>query len=285
LVITISGKILSISWAITPISCPSNPCSCFNSSFQSNSYPDICFILSKGLEILTKFSLSLLSEVEKATTSFCASILPTTAEGLIFPTAIEVVTLRLDVSIWNVVPSSDAFEFPMVEALVNLTTLLFVPDTLIEVPEVPDVPDTPEDPDVPVSPEVPDVPVNPEEPDVPVNPDVPEDPEEPVDPEEPDVPEDPVSPEVPEDPEEPDVPEDPVRPEVPEDPVKPDEPEVPDDPVRPEDPDVPEEPEAPLDPFIPLAPASPDMANSTIISSLLLGEPVLTLITSQVKLP
>ena len=53
--------------------------------------------------------------------SLSASKRPTVADGVMLPTATEVVTFSFDVSIWNVVPLSDAFEFPTVEALVNLT--------------------------------------------------------------------------------------------------------------------------------------------------------------------
>ena len=50
-----------------------------------------------------------------------------------------------------VVPSSVVAEFPTVDADVNLTNVLFVPDTVIDVPELP------EEPFVPFEPEVPDV--------------------------------------------------------------------------------------------------------------------------------
>ena len=70
-------------------------------------------------------------------------------------------------------PFSAIIESPIVEADVNLTILLLVPET------VTDVPDVPEDPDVPDAPAAPDVP---EDPDVPAAPDVPEDPDVPDDP-------------------------------------------------------------------------------------------------------
>ena len=94
-------------------------------------------------------------------------------------------------------------ESPIVEAEVNLTILLFVPDTVTDVPDVPEEPDVPEAPAAPDVPEEPDVPEAPAAPDVPEEPDVPEAPAAPDVPEEPDVPEAPAAPDVPE---EPDVP-------------------------------------------------------------------------------
>lgn len=108
--------------------------------------------------------------MENATTSFAASNRPVVAEGVMFPTATDVVTLSLEVSIWNVDPSSDALEFPTVEAEVNLTTLLLVPETETELPEDPEdpedplIPDDPEDPELPAAPLAPDEPEDPDEP-------------------------------------------------------------------------------------------------------------------------
>lgn len=48
-----------------------------------------------------------------------------------------------------VVPSSIVAEFPTVDADVNLTNVLFVPDTVIDVPDEPFVPLDPLEPDVP----------------------------------------------------------------------------------------------------------------------------------------
>ena len=50
-----------------------------------------------------------------------ASNRPVVPDGVMLPTATEVVTFSFEVSIWNVVPSSEAFELPILEALVNLT--------------------------------------------------------------------------------------------------------------------------------------------------------------------
>jgi hypothetical protein len=114
-----------------------------------------------------------MSEVENATTSLAASNRPTVAEGVMFPTAIEVVTFIFEVSIWNVDPSSEALEFPTVVAEVNLTTLLLVPETETELP---DDPDDPDDPLIPEDPE------DPEDPAAPLTPDDPDDPEDPAEP-------------------------------------------------------------------------------------------------------
>ena len=100
------------------------------------------------------------------------------------------VTIAL-LPILTVVPSSVIFELPTVEPPVNLTTVLFVPDTDTEVP---DVPLEPEEPDVPLEPEEPLVPLDPELPDVPEEPDVPDEPLVP------DVPDEPLVPDEPEEP-------------------------------------------------------------------------------------
>jgi hypothetical protein len=80
-----------------------------------------------------------------------------------------------------VVPSSVVAEFPTVDALVNLTNVLLVPDTDTDVPLVPDEPLEPEVPAVPDEPELPLVPDEPEDPLLPLEP------EDPLDPLEPDV--------------------------------------------------------------------------------------------------
>ena len=190
----------------------------------------------------------------------------------------------------TVVPSSVIDESPTVDDDVNLTTLLLVPDVVIDVPEEPfdplepDVPDepfdplepeVPEEPFDPLEPEVPEEPFDPELPDVPLVPEEPFDPlepevpEEPFDPLEPDVPavpdepEEPLVPDEPFEPLEPDVPDepfDPLEPEVPEEPFDPLEPEVPAVPELPEEPLEPEVPEEPFDPLEPDVPEVPDVA-------------------------
>jgi len=74
-------------------------------------------------------------------------------------------------------PFSAIIESPIVEADVNLTILLLVPETVTDVPDVPEDPDVPEPP---VAPDVPDEPDVPDDPDVPVPPDVPEEPDVPA---------------------------------------------------------------------------------------------------------
>jgi len=76
------------------MSCPLLPCTS-SFSIQSNSMPCILLTLSKALSILLILSFNLISDVENATTSFEASILPVVAEGVIAPTAKEVVILAL----------------------------------------------------------------------------------------------------------------------------------------------------------------------------------------------
>ncbi len=115
------------------------------------------------------------------------------------------------------VPSSIIFEFviPVVDA--NLTTLFVVPDTVTEVPLVPEEPLEPDVPVLPLEPlvpEEPDVPLVPEEPDVPLVPDEPDVPLVPDEPLEPDVPELPEEPDVPLEPDEPLEPDVPLVPEV-----------------------------------------------------------------------
>ena len=80
LVVTNSGNIVSISWAITPISCPLLPCMVFSSSsdsgIQSKHTPFICFTLSTAHGIGLIFSFNLLSDEAYATISLVAVILP-----------------------------------------------------------------------------------------------------------------------------------------------------------------------------------------------------------------
>ena len=62
----------------------------------------------------------------------------------------------------TVVPSSVIVELPTVDAEVNLTKVLFVPDTDTDVPEVPLVPEDPDVPELPLEPLEPEVPEVPE---------------------------------------------------------------------------------------------------------------------------
>ena len=156
----------------------------------------------------------------------------------------------------TVVPSSVIDESPTVDDDVNLTTLLLVPDVVIDVPEEPLEPDEPEVPEEPLVPEEPD------EPEVPEEPDVPEEPLEPDEPDEPDVPDEPLEPDVPavpDEPDEPDVPDEPLEPDVPEEPLEPDVPAVPDEPLEPDVPDEPEVPAVPDEPDEPFDPLEPDV--------------------------
>jgi len=193
----------------------------------------------------------------------------------------------------TVVPSSVIDESPTVDVEVNLTTLLLVPDVVIDVPEEPEVPLDPEEPLVPeepldpLDPDVPLVPLDPEEPDVPVDPEEPDVPEEPLDPLDPDVPLVPLDPEEPDVPEEPEVPDDPLEPLDPDVPVDPEEPLVPEEPLDPEEPDVPEEPEEPLvpeEPFDPEEPEVPDVA-AVYDVPLINNEPVTDKLPLTAKLP
>jgi hypothetical protein len=61
-----------------------------------------------------------------------------------------------------VVPSSVVAEFPTVDALVNLTNVLLVPDTDTDVPELPLEPEEPLVPEDPLDPLEPDVPLVPD---------------------------------------------------------------------------------------------------------------------------
>ena len=130
---------------------------------------------------------------------------PTTATVTAFPTLI-------------VVPSSVIVELPIVVALVNLATVLFVPETATDVPEEPlepDVPELPLVPEEPLEPDVPELPLVPLEPDVPDEPEVPDEPLVPLEPEVPEEPDEPLEPDVPELPDVPLLPEEPEEPSVP----------------------------------------------------------------------
>ena len=90
----------------------------------------------------------------------------------VFELTVVVVPLTVKLPpIVTVVPSSVIVELPTVDAEVNLTKVLFVPDTDTDVPDVPLVPEEPEVPEEPFEPDEPDVP---EEPLEPLEPEVPE---------------------------------------------------------------------------------------------------------------
>ena len=105
-------------------------------------------------------------------------------------TRVGSITKYNEPGIVTVVPSSVICESPTVELLVNLTTLLLVPDVVIDVPEepfVPLLPLVPDEPLLPLEPELPLVPLVPEDPFVPLEPEVPDEPLVPLEPLVPDV--------------------------------------------------------------------------------------------------
>ena len=116
LVVTNSGNIASISWAITPTSCPLLPwivfCSFSDKGIQSNSYPDIVDILSRAFGIIIKFSFNLLSDVAYATTSF-SNIPKPSVVGWV---DVKLPTCKAACDTTNFKPSNVKLDSPYIEA-------------------------------------------------------------------------------------------------------------------------------------------------------------------------
>ena len=122
-VCTACGRTDSTSCAITPTSCPLLPCTT-ESSLQSNSYPPNLSNFCNGDSIGVILSFHLLSDVENATTSFDASILPAVALPVRAPTANEpVITTLLP---FTTIPS--ALNVPILTVSSENTSKIGIPE-------------------------------------------------------------------------------------------------------------------------------------------------------------